>query len=607
MTFIKNLSTLPKLRAGFLGFAFLFAASIVISGALTPAGAAGPGSGSNPTPSPSPGATPGASPSPSPSPGASPSPTPFATPSPTPVASPSPTPGATPSPTPGATPAPTPGATPSPTPFVTPNEIEADLAGGAINGIVPKGEAEFEIEGGNREFKVRIENVNLPAGSVLRVLVDGTFIGNIAVAANLDRSELRRKTEDGQQVPQINSRTRVVVADASGNTVLAGSFSMNAPAPGPAPSPTPNPFNGELRIESRLAGAAVNGLTPSGHARFRSRDGRRDFNVEVEKVNLPAGTVLGIFVDGVHVSNLVINSTLETEIELESERGQAVPSVTTASTVVVADAQGKTILSGVFNSAPASPVFASNDIDDSTFFVEQQYRDFLSREADDSGLDFWRRQITQCGSTPSCVEGMRINTSGAFFLSVEFQETGYLLYRLHKASYGEMPRRNPFLIDMQEISRGVIVGQTGWEQRLEQNRQALIQAWVVRPEFQARYSATTNEQYVDALLQNAGLGGNQELRDGLIGGMSSGGHTRASILRIVADRAEFKNREKNPAFVLMQYFGYLHRNPDEGPDSDLSGFNFWLQKLNNHGGDFHRAEMVKAFINAGEYRNRFQW
>jgi hypothetical protein len=79
------------------------------------------------------------------------------------------------------------------------------------------------------------------------------------------------------------------------------------------------------------------------------------------------------------------------------------------------------------------------------------------------------------------------------------------------------------------------------------------------------------------------------------------------VLRKVSENSEFSSREQNPAFVLMQYFGYLHRNPDEGPDHDLSGFNFWLQKLNDHGGDFHSAEMVKAFLDAGEYRHRFEW
>jgi len=57
--------------------------------------------------------------------------------------------------------------------------------------------------------------------------------------------------------------------------------------------------------------------------------------------------------------------------------------------------------------------------------------------------------------------------------------------------------------------------------------------------------------------------------------------------------------------VLMQYFGYLRRAPDAAPDSDLSGYNFWLGKLNAFGGDFQQAGMVKAFLASPEYRSRF--
>ena len=59
------------------------------------------------------------------------------------------------------------------------------------------------------------------------------------------------------------------------------------------------------------------------------------------------------------------------------------------------------------------------------------------------------------------------------------------------------------------------------------------------------------------------------------------------------------------AFVLMQYFGYLQRSPDDPPDGNLSGYNFRLSKLNEFNGNFAPAEMVKAFISAGEYRKRF--
>jgi len=73
----------------------------------------------------------------------------------------------------------------------------------------------------------------------------------------------------------------------------------------------------------------------------------------------------------------------------------------------------------------------------------------------------------------------------------------------------------------------------------------------------------------------------------------------------VAANTTFRQQEQNRAFVLMQYFGYLRRDPNAAPDSDLSGYNFWLNKLNAFGGDYINAEMVKAFIASSEYRLRF--
>jgi hypothetical protein len=77
------------------------------------------------------------------------------------------------------------------------------------------------------------------------------------------------------------------------------------------------------------------------------------------------------------------------------------------------------------------------------------------------------------------------------------------------------------------------------------------------------------------------------------------------VLRAVAENETLNNLEFNRAFVLMQYFGYLRRSPNELPDADYAGFNFWLGKLNQFHGNFVDAEMVKAFILSGEYRHRF--
>ena len=79
----------------------------------------------------------------------------------------------------------------------------------------------------------------------------------------------------------------------------------------------------------------------------------------------------------------------------------------------------------------------------------------------------------------------------------------------------------------------------------------------------------------------------------------------SQVLRAVAENAVLITSEFNRAFVLTQYFGYLRRDPNAAPDTDFSGYNFWLNKLDMFNGDFAQAEMVKAFIESTEYRHRF--
>src|SRR5439155_24985742 len=125
-------------------------------------------------------------------------------------------------------------------------------------------------------------------------------------------------------------------------------------------------------------------------------------------------------------------------------------------------------LTAVPGPTPApSPTPANNRIDDPQFFVTQHYHDFLNRDPDQPGLDFWTHQISDCGSDTQCVEIKRINVSAAFFLSIEFQQTGFLVHRLYKESFGRMPRLKEFRPDTQQIGRGVAVGADGWQQKLE--------------------------------------------------------------------------------------------------------------------------------------------
>jgi hypothetical protein len=265
----------------------------------------------------------------------------------------------------------------------------------------------------------------------------------------------------------------------------------------------------------------------------------------------------------------------------------------------------------LYDRGASTPV---NPIDDQQFFVHQHYVDFLNREPDSGGLSFWTKEITSCGTDTQCIEAKRVNVSAAFFLSIEFQETGYLVYRIYKSAFGTLPqtpvpvRFTEFVKDSQEIGKGVQVGIGDWQTQLENGKQAFALDFVQRMYFQTAYPSTlTAEQFVDQLNTNAGAVLSITERSNLISLLTTPTdfNQRAQILRAVAEDEDLRAAEFNKAFVLMQYFGYLRRNPNDPPDTDYSGFNFWLDKLNSFGGNFVNAEMVKAFIVSSEYRQRF--
>ena len=252
-----------------------------------------------------------------------------------------------------------------------------------------------------------------------------------------------------------------------------------------------------------------------------------------------------------------------------------------------------------------NPPPATNPIDDTAFFVRQHYADFLNREPDVAGFNFWTGEIEACGANAQCREIKRINVSAAFFLSIEFQETGFLVYRLYEESFDRQPRYAEFIADTQEIGRGVVVGVGNWEQQLAANKASFADAWVQRAAFKSAFDNLSNLDYVNRLYSNAGVTPATAERDAFVAALNTGTKTRARVLLDVADSAAFKQFELNRAFVLMEYFGYLRRNPDDPPDSNRGGYDFWLQKLNQFNGNFVQAEMVKAFITSTEYRQRF--
>jgi CSLREA domain-containing protein len=338
--------------------------------------------------------------------------------------------------------------------------------------------------------------------------------------------------------------------------------------------------------------ASVYYLTHSGSASERS-----DFNTAAGRISFAPG------------------ETAKSFDVLISEDSYAEPDE--SFTVVLLDALGATI--GAPDTATIQifddpPEPATNPIDAAGDFVCQHYHDFLNREDDSAGLAFWTNNITSCGADTACIQRKRVDTSAAFFLAIEFQETGGFTMRVRHIAFGEKStdpanrvRYLTFIEDARFVGDGVIVGQPGFDTKLAANKLAFIDLIVPTSVFIAKFPLSlTADQYVDALFAAAEVTPTTSDRQAAINAYGGGGTAgREAALLSVSDSGSVRQAEFNPSFVLMQYFGYLRRNPTDAPDTDDSGYQFWLTKLNNFNGDYNRAEMVKAFISSGEYRSRF--
>jgi hypothetical protein len=237
----------------------------------------------------------------------------------------------------------------------------------------------------------------------------------------------------------------------------------------------------------------------------------------------------------------------------------------------------------------------ANDIDTPEFFVRQQYLDFLGREPDQAGFEYWTDQISRCNGDSDCIRAQRIGVSAAFFVEQEFQETGTFIYDLYKGGLGRRPALAEYSRDRQQVVGGA---------NLEARKLALAEGFVRREEFTSKYQANaTAESFVDALIQNVLLSSGVDLsaqRDAYLGAYNSGGNmsqSRGLVMRALADGPSLKQAEYNRAFVLAQYFGYLKREPD------TTGYNFWLDILANNSNNYRG--MVCAFITSSEYQDRF--
>jgi hypothetical protein len=249
-----------------------------------------------------------------------------------------------------------------------------------------------------------------------------------------------------------------------------------------------------------------------------------------------------------------------------------------------------------------------NPIDNTDFFVRQQYRDFLFREPEPGQP--WSGVLNGCPNqfnldpASASVTCDRIHVSAAFFGSPEFQLKGFFVYRFYRVAFARQPTYEEIVPDM-----NFVTGST--TQEVNQKRDTFSNNFATRTEFTQAYNGMTNDTYVNTLMNRYNLqqvttpdpvnpNGTQKVvltRADLINRLNAGALTRAQVLRAIADSDEVGQAESNSAFVSMQYFGYLKRT------AETQGFNDWLRTINANPADFR--SMVNGFMNSQEYRSRF--
>lgn len=289
-----------------------------------------------------------------------------------------------------------------------------------------------------------------------------------------------------------------------------------------------------------------------------------------------------------------------------------------------------------------------NAVNAPDFFVWEHYRDFLSRDPDVPGLNFWTGEITECNdpakrqpgeSLALCTERKRANTSAAFFLSPEFQNTGSFVVRVYWGTLGKLPNTpktscpslpdgysgqcrplyNDYIADVSKVAQGIVVNDQLDPNVINANKRAFVDQFVNTAAFKAKYELLNNQQFVDTLFQTTGINASASDREALVNGLNGmngqpATETRSSVVFKVVDGTTtqiggalvfnttygeaFYNKEFDDAFVFMEYLGYLRRNPDQ------AGFEFWLGKLKYYG-NWMDAQMVLAFISSPEYKTRF--
>jgi subtilisin family serine protease len=465
------------------------------------------------------------------------------------------------------------------------------LSTGGNRGVHP---VNFEIElhaGGTITMRYGSGNQNLfpvvgvsggePSAYVVDSHTSENALKNLTNAQTVTFAP-RTTSAPGQAVLQFNTAS-FAQSEAAGQAVLTVARSGDQQAAGSV----------EVRTVDNTSAVRCDDTTTLPGVAFA----RCDYATTVETLSFAAGepskTVVVPLINDGHVEP---NETVT--LVLSSPAGNAVLGAQTTLTLTITsdDAAG-----------------AANPLDNTSFFVRQQYLDFLSREPEQG--EPWTAVLLNCPNqfnrdknNPSSACDRNL-VSSAFFRSQEFELKGRYVFHFYVATLGRLPTYDEIAPDMRRVT-GTTPAETF------QKRAQFAEAWLSRPDFAAQYGSLSNADFVALLLSRYNQpGGLQSIRtpnpatpddqnakititrQELIDRLNSATYTRAQVVRAVADSDEVSAAEFQRAFVAMQYYGYLRRTPDE------DGFNAWLNYLRANPTDFYT--MVDGFASSQEYRLRF--
>ena len=252
---------------------------------------------------------------------------------------------------------------------------------------------------------------------------------------------------------------------------------------------------------------------------------------------------------------------------------------------------------GAITIDPAANATHPSPVDDVRFFISQHYTDLTGREADQATVDKLLAQFALCANKADCLRTRRVDFSAGLFLENDLATTGVFLNGLYTAGLGRRPKFAEF-----ESDRAALASQNG---DVERSRMAFLLNFVQRPEFKRRHAATLKAtEFVDAVLlslsQNAGVDLSTE-RDELVSLVDESPARRAAMLARVIGHQSVIDAQYNQSLIMVHYFAYLRRDPDE------SGYTTWLNFIKSKPlRDADTARSVTCgFVNSSEYQNRF--